>query len=442
MGHLFQGRFKSVLLHDETALDEVGRYLHLNPVRVRGLGLSKENQRRARVLGVKDPGHELIARRLACLRDYPWSSWRGYSGLETPPTWLCRERLQGGCGGRSLKEQRRALCQFTEAPIRQGHLESPWAELIGGVILGAVEDAQRVWKQARADRRQQTAARRLPRDTRPSWTQMVEAAERILGRRWAEMTQHHGDWGRDGLLAVATRHLGWRLAEVVEQVPGLSYAAAAQGSAAFGSELTRRKRWRLSSINSLVNCREAALQNVPKLRIGAVPRRGLNLGVASVKPPSALPPVPLHEDPLFRRLVMVASGAAMGGVIASLTLLQKGPVGFAFHWTYLALPAFVLGVVVSTLYWRIVFRYSAGAAAGAGRRILFTASLIMLVLGVVAFLYPVRFIPQQKRADVVIGLSVAVFALSTIGYMIHTIVRWLEQESEPPPDEGPKENDE
>ena len=54
---------------------------------------------------------------------------------------------------------------------------------------------------------------------------MVEAAELILGRRWAEMTLHHGDWGRDGLIAVATR----RLAEVVEQVPGLSYAAAVQG---------------------------------------------------------------------------------------------------------------------------------------------------------------------------------------------------------------------
>ena len=38
-----------------------------------------------------------------------------------------------------------------------------------------------------------------------------------------------GDWGRDGLLAVATRHLGWRLCEVVGKEPGVSYAAAAQG---------------------------------------------------------------------------------------------------------------------------------------------------------------------------------------------------------------------
>jgi hypothetical protein len=58
---------------------------------------------------------------------------------------------------------------------------------------------------------------------------MVKATEGILGHEWSEMILGHGDWGRDGLLAVATRHLGWRLGEVVEREPGVSYAAAAQG---------------------------------------------------------------------------------------------------------------------------------------------------------------------------------------------------------------------
>jgi hypothetical protein len=60
----------------------------------------------------------------------------------------------------------------------------------------------------------------------------------------------------------------------------------------------------------------------------------------------------------------------------------------------------------------------------------------------VAFLYPVRFIPHQKRADVVVGLSLAVLVLSTIGYMVYTIVHWLEQESESAEDEEPKSKDE
>ena len=45
-GHLFQGRFRSVLIEDQKVAVEVARYLHLNPVRVRGLGLGKSEQRR------------------------------------------------------------------------------------------------------------------------------------------------------------------------------------------------------------------------------------------------------------------------------------------------------------------------------------------------------------------------------------------------------------
>ena len=105
----------------EGALDEVGRYFHLNPVRIRGLGLSKKDQQRAGVIGCPDPGGELVTRRVTQLRDYAWSSWRMYAGLELAGSWLCRDRLQGGRGGRSLKEQRRSLRECTEvsAPVRK-----------------------------------------------------------------------------------------------------------------------------------------------------------------------------------------------------------------------------------------------------------------------------------------------------------------------------------
>ncbi len=228
-GHVFQGRFKSVLVLDDGRLDEVGRYLHLNPVRIAGLGLGKEDQRRARVLGCEDPGKELVSRRIATLCNYPWSSWRVYSGNDPMAPWLCRDRFQGGCGGRSLKEQRRALLSFTEAPIRQGVIESPWEKLVAGMILGDEVEAQRVLKKVGGNRKEQTAVRRGEGCTRPPWEEMVKATEKILGCRWGDMIRRHGDWGRDGLLAVSTRHLGWRLSEVVRKEPEVSYAAAAQG---------------------------------------------------------------------------------------------------------------------------------------------------------------------------------------------------------------------
>jgi hypothetical protein len=69
----------------------------------------------------------------------------------------------------------------------------------------------------------------------------MAAAERVLGRPWSGIAQRHGDWGRDGLLAAATRHWGWRLAEVVKQVPGMSSAAAAQGTRRFRQRAEREK---------------------------------------------------------------------------------------------------------------------------------------------------------------------------------------------------------
>lgn len=236
-GHVFQGRFKSMLLLDEGAMDEVGRYIHLNPVRISGLGLSKTDQQRARVIRCPDPGKELVSRRVAVLREHAWSSWRMYSGLEPAAAWLCRDRLQGGCGGRSLKEQRRALREYTEAPIRQGHLESPWERLVGGLILGDEAAARRILKNLGTNRAEQMPVRRMARGSRPAWKDLVAATQEVLGRSWSEMTTRYGDWGRNGLMAVATRHLGWRLVEVVREIPGLGYGAAAQGIRRFWTQL-------------------------------------------------------------------------------------------------------------------------------------------------------------------------------------------------------------
>ncbi len=127
-GHVFQGRFKSVLIKDEAALGSVARYLHLNPVRIGGLGLSKKDQQRAKVIGCPDPGKELIARRLAVLREHRWSSWRVYGGGDPAPAWLTRDPIESAAGGRSRKDQREALIAYTEDPIRQGGL----TESVGG----------------------------------------------------------------------------------------------------------------------------------------------------------------------------------------------------------------------------------------------------------------------------------------------------------------------
>src|SRR5215472_1190357 len=64
-GHLFQGRFKSVLVEDDTGWQEVARYVHLNPVRIGGLALNKRQQAASRKTGVAAPSGEVVAQRLS-----------------------------------------------------------------------------------------------------------------------------------------------------------------------------------------------------------------------------------------------------------------------------------------------------------------------------------------------------------------------------------------
>jgi len=245
VGHLFQGRFKAQILQDEGRVVRVARYLHLNPVRVGGLGLGKEAQRRTKRVGGKDPGAELVRRRLAQLAQYAWSSWRVYSGEEFRPAWLETGVIEAGCGGRSRTERRRALREYTESPVREGRLEDPWEGLVGSVMLGDLEWAQRLLKENRGAGDVQAEVRRIERGVRPGWERIVRASEGILGRSWEAMMRGHGDWGRDGTMYVAVRFLRYRLVEVVRQIKGLRYATAVQGIKRFAAaEATDAERQR------------------------------------------------------------------------------------------------------------------------------------------------------------------------------------------------------
>jgi REP element-mobilizing transposase RayT len=66
-GHLFQGRFRALLIEADSYLLELVRYVHLNPVRA-----------------------DLVE----AAEDYPWSGHRAYLGLEKLP-WLTTERVLG-----------------------------------------------------------------------------------------------------------------------------------------------------------------------------------------------------------------------------------------------------------------------------------------------------------------------------------------------------------
>lgn len=104
-GHLFQGRYRAILVQKEEYLLELVRYISLNPVRA---GLVEEPE------------------------DYPWSSMKYYVGLATPPPWLDVDYILSRFGRRK-KEAMRGFKRFVMQGLDKGNpLDSAYA----GSILG------------------------------------------------------------------------------------------------------------------------------------------------------------------------------------------------------------------------------------------------------------------------------------------------------------------
>jgi len=123
-GHLFQGRFKSVAVSPEEWALALSRYLHLNPIRMKRLGLGKQERQAQRVGLSPAPSAARVRERMALLRQYRWSSYRAYAGFCRPPTWLACETVLDLGGGRK-SEQRRRYREYVEAAVREGWGKTP-----------------------------------------------------------------------------------------------------------------------------------------------------------------------------------------------------------------------------------------------------------------------------------------------------------------------------
>jgi putative transposase len=154
VGHLFQGRFKAVLVDSDRYLATLSRYVERNPV---AAGLVEEPE------------------------SWPWSSCRAHLGLEPAPLWLAVDELHGFMLGRDVattRDRSTAIRRYSalvsapqeyDADFWKGHLN-------GQVFLGDEAFAERARQHAAPERlsspqvptRQRKATPTGPR-TWPAW---------------------------------------------------------------------------------------------------------------------------------------------------------------------------------------------------------------------------------------------------------------------------------
>jgi putative transposase len=231
-GHLFQGRFHSVLVEGEGAwLLEASLYVHLNPVRVTALGLGKSARAAERRGVLPHPTPDELNARLRALRSFPWSSYRALVGLTERPAWLAGDELLRRAGGPQ------AYRRQVEARIRQGETEPLSAKVSLGVALGSDAFVERLRGVATG---QQVVRREHPRyrQLAPALglADVIAAVERVKQESLTHFERRHGDPGRDLIWWAARRFAGLPLAELSAASGGVDYSTV---SAAVG-RLVRR----------------------------------------------------------------------------------------------------------------------------------------------------------------------------------------------------------
>jgi len=107
-GHLFQGRYRAILVDIDEYAKELSRYIHLNPVRAKM---------------VKTP------------EEYEWSSYRFYIGEKKLPEWLYRDFILGYFGNRVSIAQK-GYRNFVSLLANEKY-DSPLDEVVSSTLLGS-----------------------------------------------------------------------------------------------------------------------------------------------------------------------------------------------------------------------------------------------------------------------------------------------------------------
>ena len=136
VGHVMQGRFRSIVVEDRGYCCEVSRYVHLNPVRAGLVGRPE---------------------------DWPWSSCTGYRRAAARLAWVDYEPVLMEFGG-DTPAGRRAYRRYVAEGLGR-EIDSPLSRAVHGLVLGSDAFVAKIRRMLgdRADEADLPALRRLKR---------------------------------------------------------------------------------------------------------------------------------------------------------------------------------------------------------------------------------------------------------------------------------------
>lgn len=227
VGPLFQGRFHSLPVDAGKWLWELILYIHLSPVRTNLFGINKRGSIYETIEAITLPSAGELSLRLRVLRQYAWSSLRGYAGYAKAPKWLHTSYILEALG-LGLKDQHKRYHEMIKDQLRSGVQELSFEQFKEEVVIGSVEFVEKIkWSIAKKNTKEIESKRRLC--TYLSFEKVIDAVEQVKGESIDAWFHRHGDWGKWLLLFLGHRHCRLTQIELGQKVGGMRYAAVSAG---------------------------------------------------------------------------------------------------------------------------------------------------------------------------------------------------------------------
>src|SRR5215217_7731413 len=145
-----------------------------------------------------------------------------------------------------------------------------------------------------------------------------------------------------------------------------------------------------------------------------------------------------NASTLFK-IAGIGASLAFGVMVATLFALKSAPNGFAFELNVGTFVSFFAAAAFAWFYWKMVERMATEKAPQQRKKKFLVFSIGLVLVGLVSFAYPMKFIPAEKRADVFIGLALAAACITGVGVVMWKVKRFLdadlkrsEENDEPP----------
>ena len=216
-GHLFQGRYKAILVDAAPYAGELSRYIHLTPVRA---GIAKMAEQ------------------------YPWASYAAYINKTATPRWCTTDWLLQYFGNKTT-DARKTYRFFVESAMTSPG-EDPLKEATSSLILGRGEFIDDIREKYLGDIKKGRDLPALKELTKISLEAIIKAA----GQEFRD----ESEYARKVSIYLSHRYSGRRLREIGEAFR-IGESAVSQASKRFEGEMmkSRSVRRRVERIRKALN---------------------------------------------------------------------------------------------------------------------------------------------------------------------------------------------